>query len=657
VILGQDFDRKSMRVNVESQATGRLRLGGSALVMRSTQNLGRGDGVYSEALQNSPLGPAFDSTGARTFRPTPDGQRVNPLADVENFIDRRQRTRAFGTLFANLNLFEGVDWRMNFGPDLAYVTRGQFRGAETQANFGSGADALMEEDRNFNYTLDNILSVRRSLGSAHRFDGTFLYSQQRSWEELHDTEVDGLPYEHQLFFNLGSADLVSRVASGKSEWALESYMGRLNYALLDRYLFTVTSRWDGSSRLAPGKQWAMFPSVALGWQIADEPFMRNQTLVSSMKLRASWGRAGNTAVSPYQTQGLLTRTTYAWDNTGAFGYIPGSLANPNLEWEKTEQYDIGLEWGVLRDRVSGTVDFYRALTSDLLMDRQLPSSTGFTSVVQNIGETRNTGLELGLNTVVLENWKGLRWNVDANWTTNKNEIVSLYGGTADDPGNTWFIGQPINEGTDGDDNRVWFTQKFGGIWQQADSALAASYGMRVGQIRPVDLDGNGKIDQADRTILGNTYPKWTASLSTRFDWKGVDLSAMAITRQGFLIQNTLYTTNDRLDARYNNVRTNYWTPTNPSNTDPRPNYDQEGPVQGGLRGFEDGSFVKVRNITLGYTFGGPLARRVGAERLRIYGSAQDPFLFTDSRAIDPEGRASAGSPSYRTLLVGATLEF
>lgn len=655
VVRGQDFDRKSMRVNVETQANSRFRFGGSALVMRSTQNLGRGDGVYGEALQNSPLGPAFDSTGAPTFRPTPDGQRVNPLADVANFIDRRARTRAFGTLFTNVRLLEGVEWRVNFGPDLAYTNRGQFRGAFTQANFGSGADALQEEDRSFNYTLDNIVNIRRALGQNHRFEGTLLYGVQQSWDESHDTEVDGLPYEHQLFHNLGSADLVTRVASGTSEWALQSYMGRLNYALLGRYLLTVTSRWDGSSRLAPGKKWAMFPSVALGWQVAEEAFMQGQDLVSSLKLRASYGRAGNTSVSPYQTQGLLGRTTYTWDNTGAFGYRPGSLANPNLEWEKTDQYDVGLEWGIRKDRVTGTVDFYRAMTHDLLMDRQLPASTGFASVVQNIGETRNTGVELGLSTLVLDGWRGIRWNVEANWSTNKNEIVSLYGGTEDDVGNRWFIGQPIDEGTDGSDNRVWYTQPFGGIWQQADSALAASYGMRVGQIRPVDVNEDGKIDQNDRVILGTTYPKWTGSLSSTVNWKGVDFSAMALTRQGFMIQNSLYTSNNRLDARYNNVRTNYWTPTNPSNTDPRPNYDQEGPVQGGLRGFEDGSFVKIRNLTLGYTVSGPRMNRFGAESLRIYGTAQDPFLFSKSRAIDPEGRASAGSPSYRTLLIGATL--
>lgn len=667
IISKQDFDRKSMRLNLETQATNRVRLGGSAMVLRTTQNEGRGDGLYSEALLNSPLGPAFceaewvrtglttckDSTGALIFRPTPDGQRVNPLSDVENFVNRRQRTRMFGTLFATAKLFEGVDWRVNFGPDVNYTTRGQFRGAETQARFGNGADALMNEDRSFNYTLDNLVNIRRTLGSHHRFDATLLYSVQQSWDESHSSNVSGLPYEHQLFFNLGSADQVLSVGSNKSEWALQSYMGRLNYALLDRYLLTLTARADGSSRLAPGNKWATFPSVALGWLIAEEPFMRDQKLVSSLKLRGSYGSSGNTSVSPYQTQGLLSRTVYAWDNTGAFGYRPGSLANPNLEWERTDQVDVGLEWGVLRDRFTGTVDVYRAMTRDLLMDRQLPASTGFGSIVQNIGETQNTGVELGLSALVLENFKGLRWNVDANWSTNKNEIVSLYGGKDDDVGNRWFIGQPIHGGG----NSIWFTQRFGGIWQQADSALAASYGFRPGQIRPVDLNEDGQINADDRVILGTTYPKWTASLSTRVDFKGFDFAAMALTRQGFMIENAFLRGNSRLDARYNNIRTNYWTPTNPSNTDPRPNWDQEGPVMGGLRGYEDGSYVKIRNITLGYSVPSRYATRVGAESLRIYGTAQDPFMFTKTKALDPEGATDPGVPSYRTLLVGATVKF
>lgn len=653
IVRGEDFDRKTMRVNVESQANDRLRFGGSALVTRSLQNIGRGDGVYSEALMNSPLGPAFDSTGALIFRPTPDGQRVNPLSDVANYIDERSRVRVFGTLFATYKLADGIHWRMTFGPDVNTNRRGQFRGSETQARFGSGADALIEEDKGFNYTLDNILSVQRNLGANHRFDITGLYSIQQSWDESHNTSVSDLPYEHQRFYNLGSAGTVQSVSSGTSKWALLSFMGRVNYALRDRYLLTLTTRVDGSSRLAPGRKYATFPSVALGWLASEESFLQRRGPLSSLKLRASYGRAGNTSVSPYQTEGGLSRTTYAFGETGAYGYRPGSLANPNLQWEKTDQFDVGLEWGLYDNRITGMIDGYRAYTHDLLMDRQLPATSGYTSVTQNIGETQNTGLELGMSAMLLRSWRGLQWTVDVNWAANKNEIVSLYGGKEDDLGNRWFIGQPINGGG----NEVYYDQKFGGIWQLADSLEAKKYAQIPGQIRLVDIDNDGKINEQDRIILGNTYPKWTGSLGTRVAWNQFDFSALATTRQRFMVNNSFRTSNSRLDGRYNNLKVDYWTPTNPSNSNPRPNLDQESPIYGGTRGYEDGSFVKIGSISLGYTIAGKLASRIGAQTLRVYGTAQDPFLFTKFKGLDPEGRTSAGTPSYRTLLLGATAGF
>ena len=653
IIKGQDFDRKSMRLNVETQAHTRFRVGGSALVSRSDQNLGRGDGVYSEALLNNPNSPAFDSLGALIFRPTPDGQRVNPLSDVANHLDNRRRTRAFGTLFADLNILEGLNWRVNFGPDITYATLGRFRGAETQAKFGSPADALQEEDRVFAYTLDNIVSYKRDLWTDNRIDATFLYSIQQQRSESHNSSVSGLPYEHQQFYNIGSGSTIESVSSGLSEWSLMSYMGRVNYALKDRYLLTLTARMDGSSRLAPGNKWALFPSVALGWIIGDEPWIRDRNWFSNLKLRASYGTTGNTSVSPYQTQGGLARTTYAWGDAGAFGYRPNTLRNPALQWEKTDQYDVGLEFGVLKGRVNGTVDVYRSYTHDLLMNRQLPASTGYSSILQNIGETQNTGVELALNTVVLDGWKGVRWNVDLNWSRNRNEILSLYGGKNDDIGNRWFIGQPINGGG----NSIYYDLKFGGIWQLADSLEAKRYGQVPGQIRVVDQNDDGKINELDRVILGNTYPGWTGAVNTRVDWKRLDLSVMALARQNVMIGNEFRTGTAHMAGRYNNLHVNYWTPTNPSNTDPRPNADQENPIYGSTRQYEDGSFWRIRNITLGFTVPQSLTRRVGSESLRIYGTAQDPFLFSKSKALDPEGRTSAGVPSFRTLLVGVTAGF
>ncbi|HEX8848777.1 MAG TPA: TonB-dependent receptor [Gemmatimonadaceae bacterium] len=646
IIKAQDFTRRSMRLNFDHHASPRFHVGSSTTLMRSLQNLGRGDGVYGEALGVNPLGMPYDSSGRILFKPVPDGQRVNPLSDIANYKEDRSRTRVFGTLFSEYEALPGLTWRLNFGPDLTFYRRGQYLGPETSAKQGSGADAEIEESKTFAYVLDNILTYRRTLGNDHRFDGTFLYSIEKNRSEGHFTGVTGVPYESQLYYNLGTALNVSEVSSGLSEWALQSYMGRLNYAFKDRYLATLTTRIDGSSRLAAGHKYSTFPSIALGWRLSDEPFMQRWNLFNELKLRGSYGQTGNTSISPYQTEGALTRTIYTFGDLPAIGFRPSLLPNPDLRWETTRQYDAGIEWAALNSRLSGTVDAYWAKTTDLLMDRQLPGSTGYSSIVQNIGATRNTGVEIGLSTVNLTDWHGLRWTSDFNWSANRNRIVSLFGGK-DDPGNAWFIGRPIS---------VYYDYRFIGIWQTADSALAYSYGkQKPGEIRVQDVNNDGTINDKDRVILGSAFPAWTGSASTRLDYRGFDLSAMAVTRQKVMVKNTFRTSNSQLFGRYNNLRVNYWLPTNPSQTDPRPNSNQESPAYGDTRAYEDGSFVRIRNITLGYTASPALAARLRTQSLRAYVTAQDPFLFTHFRGLDPESRTSSGVPSYYTLLAGVTL--
>jgi len=537
---------------------------------------------------------------------------------------------------------------VNFGADLTYARRGQFRGAQTQALQGSPADGAMWDTRTLAYTLDNILTFRRSLGTDHRLDATALYSVQEERTERDSMQVTGLPYEHQKFFDLGSGLKPDWLGSGLTAWALQSFMGRVNYTFKDRYLLTVSSRLDGSSRLAPGQKYGMFPSVAVAWRLSEEDFIRRTGVFSDLKLRASYGRTGNTAIDPYQTEGSLSRTMYSFLDQPAVGFSPGRLPNPDLRWEKTNQLDVGLEFTARNNRLSGSVDYYRAYTSDLIMDRQLPPTTGYTSILQNVGATRNTGVELALSAVFAQDWHGLRWSVDANLAANRNRIVSLYGQKKDDVGNGWFIGQPIS---------VFYDYQFGGIWQIQDSISGAAqvYGRRPGQIRIVDQNGDGKIDQNDRVILGTSFPRWTGSATTRLDWKGIDASVMAVVRLGFMVHDELYTSQSTLAGRYNNVSVDYWTPTNPSNTEPRPNAAQENPDFGGARGYEEGSFVRIRTLTLGYTIPGDHLGWTRARSLRIYATALDPFLFTKFRGIDPESRTDPGVPSYRTLMMGVTL--
>ena len=375
--------------------------------------------------------------------------------------------------------------------------------------------------------------------------------------------------------------------------------------------------------------------------------------LNSLKLRGSYGTTGNTSVDPYQTLDQLNRTVVLVRRCRRLRLRPEQARQPRSE--------VGEDGDVRRRRrlrpcsttaISGTLDYYRANTNDLLMDRTIPWSTGFKSITQNIGATRNTGIELALSAIALDGWHGLRWTHDITFSKNKNEITSLAGGAESDVGNLWFVGMPINGGG----NSVCRDYVFDGIWQTADSALAKSYGRRPGEIRIADLNGDGKFNDADKTILGNTYPKWSGSYSTRIDYKFLDFGAQAITRQGFMVRNDVERGNT-LAGRYNGVKVDFWTPNNPSNTAPRPDKNTESPFFSDARGYEDGSFVKIRNITLGATVPDRYLSRVGAQSLRLYFTAQDPFLFTDTTVIDPEGATGKVIPAYRSLLIGGNFGF
>ena len=656
VTQAQDYDRKQMRVNYEGQARDRIRVGGSVLLVRSLQRLSRGDGLYSEAIADTPLSVPYDSAGNLVFKPTPDAQRDNPLADANNWLNDNLRNRVFGTLFASVDLLPGLAYRANFGPDLTFERNGQFIGAQTQANQGAGNQAEIRNRRTFDYTLDNLLTYKRELGRIHKIDATLLYSIEKQTFEGDSTRGQNFVYESGIYENLGGAANVERIGSVISQWALQSYMARLNYTLLDKYLLTLTTRVDGSSRLAEGNKYATFPSVALGYRVLDENANQRFGPLNSLKLRGSYGTTGNTSVDPYQTQGGLTRTAYSYGGAPGFGYRPGSLPNPALSWEKTATVDAGLDFGLFDGRLTGTVDGYRANTKDLLMDRQLLLWTGYSSITQNVGATRNTGIEVALTGITLDGWHGIHWTNDVTFSKNKNEIVSLSNGQLADPGNGWWVGQPINNPNSTSDNHVWYDYKFDGIWQTADSALARSFGRKPGEIRIVDANGDGKFNASDKVILGNTYPKWTGSFSSRLDYRGFDVSLQAITRQGFMVRNDLQRGNT-LAGRYNGPAVNFWTPSNPSNEAPRPDKNTENPVFGDARGYEDGSFVKIRNITVGATIPPRLLTRVGAQSARIYFTAQDPWMFTNTSVLDPEGQTGNGVPIFRTLLIGGSFGF
>ncbi|MEQ9438570.1 MAG: TonB-dependent receptor [Cyclobacteriaceae bacterium] len=654
IIPTQAFQRYSIRVNLDHQINENIRIGASTLFSRSFED--RATNPIGEALGNNPMGVPYDENGELIFLPTNDGIRTNPLNElVPGAVeDEYKFNRLFTSIYGDFTLAKGLTYKVNFGPDLQTRRIGGFRGSLTNARRGAPPTAYRENREEFSYTLENIINYTRNIGENDHLNITLLQSTQKWSREEDAIDVRGLPYETQQFYNVGTASEILGVGSRISEWQLASYMGRVNYELAGKYLFQASIRADGSSRLAAGNKWAYFPGISAGWRIIDEGFMQGLNFIQELKLRASYGVVGNTSIDPYQTAGRLGRTTYAYNDSPAFGYALAEIPNEDLTWEKTATINVGIDYGFFDGKVSGSVDFYQANTSDLILERQLPFTSGYNYILQNIGSTRNTGVELSLNTINFDNPNGFRWTTSLNISHNKEEIVELYSGDADDVGSNWFIGEPLI---------VFYDYEKIGIWQADEEEVAKTYNQVPGEIKVNDRNNDGRIDGDDRVILGNDIPDFTGGLTNRFEYGGFDLSIFVYARVGQMLRSAFHDGNNTLQGRYNNLDVDYWTPDNPTNAYPRPNQNQENIVYGSTLRYFDGSYAKIRNISLGYTLPTSFIERTGLSRARIYGSIQNAALFTQYDAYDPEiyddddPEVDGEVPIPRVFLIGVNLSF
>jgi TonB-linked SusC/RagA family outer membrane protein len=668
LIPGQGYTRGSAFATLD-HTSDRLRVGLTASTSRILTDQGEGGGAYGYALAMTPLGKPMnftnpDSAGLLDPRPDDDPLNINPVLESQSVTRQQTVNRVFGSAYAELNIASGLTYRLNFGPDYTALNDGCFNGPWTHgtcANLGANstnqgqppqAGDFNQED--FTYTLDNILRLNKTLGGIHQFDVTGLYSIQRDHFTKDSLYASNLPYTTQLWYDLGSGTAGNEI-SRISEWALKSYMARVNYTLFDRYSVSATERADGSSRLAPGHKWAYFPSVGLAWQVGDEPFFRKISSISALKLRGSYGSTGNTAISPYQTEGTLQSRLYTFGATRVQGYKPGTIPNPDLSWERTDQKDVGLDYALFNSRISGTFDWYSMKTHDLLLTELLPVTSGFTSTLQNVGSTKNTGYEVSFTTVNLQNWRGLTWTSDFNWSTNKNQILSLASGATSDAGNGWFVGSPININSD-PNRRLFYDYKYIGVWQYADSVAMKAFNangstFKPGDPRVADINKDGKIDANDRTIIGDSYPGWTASMSNRITYHNFDLSALVTAKWNYMF---IDGTPRSYFGRFGNIADmDYWTPTNPTNKNQAPTTGAVDRLYAATRLYTDGSHWRIRNITAGYTLNARDAQRLGLHNLRFYFTAQDPYIHTDYVGIDPE--LGGAVPTLRTLLLGTNI--
>lgn len=653
VVKVQDFSRYTFRVNLDHQINKKVKIGLSTLIVNSIRN-GENLNILGGAMQENPLGEPYDENGNLAFLPTNDGLRTNPLAELVPGanVDENKRYRTFNSLYGEWDIAKGLKYRVNFGPDLTVGRAGRFIGAFTNNNRGGNATGSISEQFLFNWTLENIVTYNKKFKDVHNLNLTGLQSIQRDRDERTSISVNGIPAETASYHRLGDANQITGANTDLIEWTLLSYMGRINYDYKEKYLVTATVRMDGSSRFGANTKFGVFPSFALGWNLHEEPFIKNNTSIDQLKLRASWGAIGNQAITPYQTQALLGRTAYAWDNTAAFGYRPNTIGNPDLRWETSTTSNAGLDFSFFRGKVSGSAEYYVTNTTNLLAPQPLPTSIGFGGFTTNVGETQNTGIELTLSTVNVDRGD-FQWTSDLIFNRNRESIVSLANGKVDDIGAGRFIGQPLS---------VFFDYKKIGIWQSNEADAAKAFGDKVGQIKVEDFNRDGKINADDRQILGSAVPDFTAGLTNRFNYKGFDLSFFVFARVGQLIRSRFHDQVNQLAGRYNNLNLNYWTPTNPTNEFPQPVVTQEFPKYGSSLTYFEGSFFKIRNINIGYNLPDNVAKKLKMQSVRVFASIQQPLILAEYRqkykGIDPEtfvdGEQGVGGGEVNTNVSPAT---
>ncbi|MGJ1411610.1 SusC/RagA family TonB-linked outer membrane protein [Sphingobacterium thalpophilum] len=658
VVLGYNYKRYSFRTNTDFKATKYLSVGTSSFIVAHNRDGGRANLLQAAAM--SPYARMYNADGTLTQYPMYSEQLwANPLLPTTLDPQRRQFNISlngyaevnFGELFKPL---AGLKYKLNAGYSYVPVRENYYEG-ESVYNF-SGMGSITNSETQ-SYTVENILTYSKDI-DKHHFDFTGLYAAKSKYWQRAIATGEIFPNDALEWGNLGTAN-TQKVGSQADLYRTISQMGRLNYSYDSRYMLTLTVRRDGSSVFGSNNKYGAFPSAAAAWNIHNESFMQNsKDVISNLKWRISYGLSGNEAISIYQTQFLMNAYPMAMNGLSNTALtIRTQMGNDNLQWEKTKGLNTGIDFGLFNNRISGSVDVYKSSTYDMLLRQFLPKLTGFTEVFANMGKLENTGIDLTLNTknIVKDHFN---WSSTLVFSRNKNKIKEVYGNGQEDLGNRWFIGQPVGVIYD-------FTKV--GIWQEDEIASGANKGWddaaQAGDLKLADLDGDGKIGEGDRSVLGQTAPKWTAGLTNTFTYKDFTLNIFINTVQGALRNNPqIGAASDEMGRRSTPAALGYWTPENKSNE--WRSLGNHSNVHG--YGFpSNASFTRLKDVTLSYTLPQQVASRLGVGGLTVYASGRNLYTWTNWLGWDPEARdITRGSandnlnyPMVRTYVLGVNLNF
>lgn len=653
VQMNDNYRRITNRINLDIKVNDWLTIGTRTNLSFDDKS---GQPVSSGVWRMNPLSVPFDENGNQIIYPWPeDIYFENPLENL--LIDDKDKSYQVATnnyAIIDFPFVKGLNYRLNYGIRKRSRDAGSYAGRNTGSGFEVRGLANTSRSLNNNSVVENILSYNKELG-IHSIFATAVYSFEENESGTNSLNARGFPHDFLKWYAAPQAEVLSPEYTFDNS-VLISQMLRLNYSYDSRYLITLTGRRDGYSGFGSKNKWGIFPSVALGWNLARESFFPLADIFNELKVRASYGLNGNQAVSSYQTISKLGSYDIIENKATLPGYVPISLGQDNLGWESSKTLNFGIDFGILENRITGDINLYKTNTTDLLLNRTISPIHGITSITQNIGETENTGLEFSL--VSRNIVKGdFRWMTSGNIAFMKNKIVSLYGlkdengNEIDDIANQWFIGKPI---------RVNYNYDMIGVWQLDEAELAAKWNSLPGYVKFRDVNGDTLLSATqDKVIIGQQDPKFLWGMTNSFSYKSFKLDVFVHGVHGVTKVNELMIDDVYETVRRNTIKKNWWTPTNPTN-DFYMN-SKYANILGGDESqdfyYEDASFVRIKEISLSYDLPKSLISKLNVDKFRIYVTGSNLFTLTKWRGMDPELDEQRESIYQKEFVFGLSLGF
>ena len=684
IIPTSNYTRKTFRLNVDQKISDKFSVNFDLNFLNDDTDRAANVNV----ITTSPLGSAYNDDGSITRFPSGEElSAVNPLWNLREQNNEEKGNDFVVNITPIWQITNDLQYQLKANFSRKTSERGQYLSSLSSAGDDVRGIARIENQLTEGYLVENILTYDKTLGDKHKVNATLVQSIQehrysRTFTEGQGFGSDDLGYEG-IDYAIGNIT----VDRSESPFNLASFMARVRYGFMDKYLFTGTVRGDASSTLGEGKngddkKWIWNPAGSFAWKIHNESFLEDVNSIQELKFRASYGSLANAPSGPFRSLFLAQGEPYIFDGETASGNSPSTiLPNPDLKFERITTLNFGLDFSILNRTFVGNINWYDARTNDLLLKRGVPSTTGYSFSYFNAGEMQNTGLELGLTANII-NTDDLKWSVSTNWSNNKNEILELYNdgeGNAVTEDNTYnyYVGQPVG---------VIYQYEFDGIWQEGEDFAGSAQAdpesalpqpdLRAGDIKikdvnSVDDDGNvtkgpdGKITQEDRVFI-DPNPDWFGSLSTTIEYKGFDLLLDFYIVEGATKVNPFlnsYNNGGTLQGKLNGVKVDYYTPENPSNSFPRPNFEAPDQYLNSLA-VKDASYVRLRTVSLGYTLSDNIVSKFNFDQIRFYVTATNVFTDTDYIGYSPEvnirdtfSSADTGYPDAKSFTFGVRVKF